>query len=378
MKNKFPVIYKVFFFLLGACFFISFSGGPPAGNTGAPGDGTCDQFCHSGPTQTGSVDITGIVDVDNPIVPSKTYNVTVTITLLSGSSTRAGFQFVALDGNSAGSLSTGTFSNLGTNVGTTTSGSRTYAQHSGGENTYSGNMVTYTFDWTAPANSTNNISFYVAGNIADGSGSGGDLIVFDSDQNIPLPVELVEFKAKQLGNSKVELNWATASEQNSDYFEILKSENGVDYIEIGRLPAAGYSNEMLYYYFIDDAPILNRNSFYRLRQVDFDGKVFYSHIVIIQVLDYADHQLNIFPNPARNNFCLFIDFVSERAYPNAIVRVYDQFGKGVIHDQQLYSGIQEGFNKFVLDISKLPKGPYFLSITDGHNLIESKSFVVVN
>ena len=151
----------------------SFSGNPPDGRKGAPGDGAC-SGCHFGGTQTGSIAIEGITD--NPLIPNKTYNVAVRITLTSGISTRAGFQFVALDGNTNSAVSTGTYSNLGTNVGTGTSGSRTYAEHSGGENTYSSGDVLYTFDWTAPATATNNIAFYVAGNIANGSGTNLSLI----------------------------------------------------------------------------------------------------------------------------------------------------------------------------------------------------------
>jgi hypothetical protein len=377
MKNNFTVIYKVFFFSLLTILFISNSGGPPTGNTGAPGDGACNN-CHSGGTQTGSVDITGILDIDNPILPNKTYNVTVGITLATGSSSRAGFQFVALEGNSAGSPSIGTLSNFGTNVGTATSGSRTYAQHSGGENTYVGSVTTYTFDWTSPATSTNNISFYVAANIADGSGTGGDLIVFDSDQNISLPVELVDFNVKDVGNGQVELNWSTASEINSDYFEVLRSENGRDYNSLGKVFAAGFSNQMQYYSFQDDAPIENRYSFYRLKQFDLDGSYTYSSIEAVQVMNYQDHYLNIFPNPARNNECLFIDYISATSHPNAHIRIYDQFGRSVFDDPQMHLGIQKGFNKFVLDLKNIPNGQYFLSISDNGNLLKGSSFIMVN
>ena len=205
--------------------------------TGAPGDGTCNN-CHFGGTQTGMVDISGIVDVDNPIIPNKTYNVTVTIRLTSGVSTRAGFQFVALDGNSEGSVSTGTYSNLGTNVGTSISGSRTYAEHSGGENTS------------------------------------------------------------------------------------------------------------------------------------------YSPTEVVQVMSYEDHHLNIFPNPAKNNECLFIDFISETKHPNAILRIYDLYGRNMVEDPQMYTGIQKGFNKFVIDIKGFPVGQYFLSIADEGEVLEVKSFLV--
>ena len=83
--------------------------------------------------------------------------------------------------------------------------------------------------------------------------------LFDSDQNVPLPVELIEFQAKDLGNSKSQLNWSTASEVNSDYFEVLRSENGRDFTSIGTVTAAGDSDQTIHYSFQDESPILNRN-----------------------------------------------------------------------------------------------------------------------
>lgn len=374
MKKRLPYIYRSFALLFFAYTFISFSDSPPTGRTGAPGESNC-SGCHFGGTQTGSVDIQGIND--NPVVPNKTYNVSIVINLTSGSSSRAGFQFVALDGNTAGSASTGSFSNLGTNVGTATSGSRTYTQHSGDENAYLGSMVTYTFDWTAPSTSTNNISFYTAANIADGNFASGDLIVFDSDLNIPLPVELQSFKANARNNNEVEIVWTTSTERNSQYFEVLRSEDGIDYEIIGKIEAAGYADEMQSYQFIDDRPIFNKNSFYRLKQYDYDNRFAYSSIETIQVMNFQNDHLNIFPNPATRSSCLFIDYLSDQALPNAQVRIYDQSGKLVVDQMQEDSGIAEGFNKFVIDIPTLSVGTYFLTITGGNGeILNTRSFVV--
>lgn len=370
-------ICRVFSLFVILTVLISFSSGPPAGNTGAPGDGTCGG-CHGGGSQTGTVDITGILDVDNPIIANKTYNVDVCITLLSGSSPRAGFQFVALDGNTSTSGSIGTISNLGTNVGTTTSGSREYVQHSGGENTYSAGKLTYSFDWTAPATAVDDISFYVAANIANGSGTGGDLIVFDSDQSITLPVDLVEFKATDNSDGRVLLKWITASELNSDYFEILRSEDGIDFYSIANVDAQGFSNEIFEYKYVDENAITNRNSYYRLKQLDIDGQYAFSDIETVQAQQFDNSYLNIFPNPANRNGCLFIDYFSNEDLPNSKYSIQDIFGNTIIHDAQLDSGVNKGFNKIVVDIKEVPAGQYVLLISNNNRLVQSKSFIVGN
>lgn len=352
----------------------SFSSGPPAGMTGAPGDATCSN-CHFGGTQTGSIDISGILDVDNPIIPGKTYNVTIKIILNSGSSSRAGFQFVALDGNAAGSPSTGTFSNLGANVGTSTSGSRTYTQHFG-ENTYIGPQVTYTFDWTSPSSSVNNISFYTAGVIANGSGSDGDLVVFDSDQNIALPVNLSDFRAKNLSADDITLIWTTLSEQNTDYFEVLKSDNGVDYDPISRVSASQNSSTEVNYEYVDADPVINRTSYYRLKIVDLDARYEYSDVIAIHNISREQSILNLFPNPAIKDQCLFVDFISEIDRPNAIVRVYDLNGIKHLNDPQMNAGFEKGFNKVILDINSLPFGQYFLCVSEGKKMLHTKTFIV--
>ena len=355
--------------------FVSFSFSPPAGLTGAPGDATCGN-CHFGGSQTGSIDISGIVDVDNPIIPNKTYNVTVTINLISGTSPRAGFQFVALEGNGPSSPSFGTFSNLGTNVGTSTFGGRTYVHHFGGENSYSGSQVTYTFDWTAPAPSTSNVSFYATGLIANGSGTGGDIIVFDSDQNIVLPVELVGFEASKLSSNEISLRWTTLNEANSDYFEVLRSDDGVDFKAIDRVAAAENSLVAIDYEFRDSDPLPHQTSYYRLKIVDLDGKYEYSDVVVVRNFNEYEMSLNLFPNPARKDFCLFVDLVSDIERPNATVRIFDINGVSFLNDPQMIAGVKKGFNKLVLDINTLPEGNYILGVFDGNEILKSEKFIV--
>jgi len=95
----------------------------------------------------------------------------------------------------------------------------------------------------------------------------------------PLPVELLYFEGKPVSNTNY-LYWSTASEHNSDYFEILHSVNGEDWESLGYVTSSGNSTIKNDYNFYHNTPehVLN---YYILKQVDYDG-VFktYNPIVI--------------------------------------------------------------------------------------------------
>lgn len=94
-----------------------------------------------------------------------------------------------------------------------------------------------------------------------------------------LPVNLLYFKS-QTKASQTQLLWATASEQNNDYFNIEKSENGKDFTTIGTVHGAGNSQKLLTYTYTDNS-ILHNKTYYRLKQVDFDGVWKYSPTVAV-------------------------------------------------------------------------------------------------
>lgn len=86
----------------------------------------------------------------------------------------------------------------------------------------------------------------------------------------PLPVELVYFKAEN-EEYHVQLSWQTAAEKNNDFFAIERSGDGYAFEEIDRVQGAGNSSIPRNYTFSDMNP-LDGTSYYRLRQVDYDGK----------------------------------------------------------------------------------------------------------
>ncbi|MBL4705736.1 MAG: hypothetical protein JKY54_14520, partial [Flavobacteriales bacterium] len=114
--------------------------------------------------------------------------------------------------------------------------------------------------------------------------------------NNPLPVELLSFNAV-LNENKVELTWTTASEVNNDYFVIEKSPNGIFWEEVSQMTGAGNSVQLLEYFDTDFEPFTGK-SYYRLKQVDFNGEFSYSNIVPINYTVTATESLLVYPNPS--------------------------------------------------------------------------------
>jgi len=86
---------------------------------------------------------------------------------------------------------------------------------------------------------------------------------------ISLPVTLLHFEGQEIGGSNI-LNWATASESNSDYYDVEFSRDAYSWYSLGTVSAAGNSNMTLDYSFVDVTPLSTIN-YYRLVQYDWDG-----------------------------------------------------------------------------------------------------------
>lgn len=96
---------------------------------------------------------------------------------------------------------------------------------------------------------------------------------------IALPIELISFEAK-LNNRQVDIHWATASEQNNDFFTIERSADGLNWEIVTTAAGAGNSIYRIDYAAYDSRP-LSGISYYRLKQTDFDGAFEYSNIVSV-------------------------------------------------------------------------------------------------
>ena len=123
-----------------------------------------------------------------------------------------------------------------------------------------------------------------------------DTICLRKTVNIPLPVTLAQFKATYNG-ATVELNWVTASEENSKHFEIQRSADGAQFTAIG-IVASGNSTSLKNYLFTDGLPHTG-NNYYRLKMVNIDGGFKYSAVILVKSSD-SRKGITVYPNPVRD------------------------------------------------------------------------------
>jgi hypothetical protein len=162
----------------------------------------------------------------------------------------------------------------------------------------------------------------------------------------PLPVEIQSFEAIS-GNNSIHLNWVLNSEQNNDYFTLERSVGGLEWIEIAQISSVGNNNTEQTYSFTDNQAGFNRKIYYRLSQVDLDGKV--SIIGIDNSIINSFLPSNTFllvPNPKSKDGKLvaYIDGPFEEL---PMMYCYDQTGR-LIKVQQLE--VYKGMNRIQLEL----------------------------
>ena len=174
---------------------------------------------------------------------------------------------------------------------------------------------------------------------------------------IVLPVKLITFTGKLTGGKTV-LFWETSQELNSDYFDVERSTDGVNYQKNGTVKAAGNSAVSRQYGFTDIQP-QNGINYYRLKMVDKDGIFDYSNIVIIKVNEKV--HLNVWPNPFKDQIQVSIQMDKNDLIP---VRLVDVSGKTIRFTNV---SVQRGRNQFTIDgLGNLQPGVYFIELSDNN------------
>lgn len=180
-----------------------------------------------------------------------------------------------------------------------------------------------------------------------------------------LPAKLGDFTAVQKP-SGVQLNWETLTEQNTAYFDVEKSTDGVNFKSIGRVNAKGNSTNRQPYSYLDETPFSGTN-FYRLNLIDIDNA--YAHSNIVAVRNSGKFfTLEVFPNPAAD---LLQVQVPSGQKDIANIRITNASGA------QVYSKpfqLNEGVNALSIPIAGLPGGIYYLS-SEGKDGKQVISFV---
>jgi hypothetical protein len=165
--------------------------------------------------------------------------------------------------------------------------------------------------------------------------------------NIILPVTLVDFTAVAQPNHTTQLQWATAMEQNTAYFEVEQSADQAAWTPIGAVPAAGNSNTRQNYSFADPNP-LSGNNYYRLKEVGENGNAVYSQICMVPFNIVS--QLSFYPNPVKDQVTIITSGASRGS-----VTVLTAGGRQLQQVQHFNSGQ-------TIDMSRYPAGIYLLAV----------------
>ena len=199
-------------------------------------------------------------------------------------------------------------------------------------------------------------------------GSLDDCFIMKISNYTVLPVELLDFTAAQMNNQYVLTNWTTTAEINNDYFIVDRSKDLQKWEEVGKVKGAGNSSVKNEYAFTDKNPFAG-TSYYRLKQVDFNGDSEYFGPVPVR-LDGIEIT-TIYPSPAGDHISYSVVSSLEG---NVTLTVLDMLGKKVIYKTEM---IHVGENKFSLSLNGISEGYYLLRLeeTNGNNRTQ-KQFAV--
>lgn len=176
-----------------------------------------------------------------------------------------------------------------------------------------------------------------------------------------VPVTMLDLKATKQ-QAKVILDWSTATESNSSHFIVEHSSNGIEYDQLNRVQAAGNSSTLRQYTSNDEHPYTGWN-YYRIKEVDLDGKVMYSKVAAV-AFDKTTTAV-VYPNPTSGDVTLNMTNSSNSFLSYAL---YDAEGRLLL--TSAISG-----DKTIIHTASLAPATYVLKFTDKKSELQSLKII---
>ena len=201
--------------------------------------------------------------------------------------------------------------------------------------------------WSQHGNGTDHLATYKVASFSGGGGGGGA-------SGSPLPVELIHFDAQAAANHTADLDWATASEINNNYFDVERSYDGITFETVGNVTGNGTTNQFVEYSFTDKSIATRQNTaYYRLKQVDFDGEYEYSGMRVVRFDGNAEMlEIAAYPNPFNNEVTIRVN-----ANEPYTIQVTDINGVVVLSVDRTENRTHR------LDVSEYTAGVYIIKVT---------------
>lgn len=176
----------------------------------------------------------------------------------------------------------------------------------------------------------------------------------------PLPVKLVSFDAVNVNNN-VNIRWASASEENNDFYTVEKSINGTTWTKVATVKGQGTTYSLNNYQVVDNN-ISASKIFYRLKQTNFDGTFSYSDIKAVNT-SFNTVTVAAYPNPAKD--VVTVNVNNEEAL-NTTLTLMNMQGQVVFSTEMSNTG------SFTMDIANQQNGIYFLEVKNESGISKIK------
>jgi hypothetical protein len=173
-------------------------------------------------------------------------------------------------------------------------------------------------------------------------------IVFSN--NLALPVTWLSINGK-IQNGNAIIKWATASETNTKTYEVEHGKDGLTFAKVGTTAAAGNSNAVRQYEFVHPSPANGKN-YYRIKQIDLDGRFTYSSIIVLTNSDIRTG-LIIAPNPVQKELTVFFNEPGSKT-----IQLYSL--NGTLLRSEKVNGAN---NRHIINMANMASGVYMLQVT---------------
>jgi hypothetical protein len=184
----------------------------------------------------------------------------------------------------------------------------------------------------------------------------------------PLSIHWNYVLATPIDNKKVEVKWATTSEQDTKLFEVERSSDGINFYPIGTRASKSQNNSgRNYYSFMDNAPYGGSN-YYRIKQIDLGLHESISNTSKATISVGNTIALQIAPNPTSNTMQFEINNPDTKA--THTIQVIDLSGRVLNIKSALVAG------KHSLDINNLAKGIYMVQILNQSGITAIQKLIV--
>lgn len=175
---------------------------------------------------------------------------------------------------------------------------------------------------------------------------------------ILLDTRIIDLMATPINNKYIKVDWTTDKEQDVDYFVIERSTDDANFVALTTQDAVGNSPVPTSYFTNDMAVLPNINYYYRVKIVDMDGTVEYTHSVVASLTkDGNVETVNVFPNPISvGNATLEITSTIDK---ESTIVVYDAIGQLITSK---VVSVRKGINTYTLETQDWPAAVYYVHV----------------